>query len=72
MNHSQRQLMTAVRPSIFSAPFENSGDGDAVELLSAAEQDALMQVSELIEIPRNSLLYSEGEASRYVYNVVTG
>lgn len=72
MNHSQRQLLTAARPSIFAAPFENSVDGLAVELLSAAEQDALMQVSELIEIPRNSLLYSESEASRFVYNIVTG
>ncbi|MBN3809900.1 MULTISPECIES: Crp/Fnr family transcriptional regulator [Paraburkholderia] len=72
MNHSQRQLLTAVRPSIFAAPFDDNGDGSAVELLSAAEQDALMQVSELIEIPRNSLLYSEREASRFVYNIVTG
>ena len=72
MNHSQRQLLTPVRPSIFAAPFENNGDGRAVELLSAAEQDALMQVSELVEMPRNSLIYSEREASRFVYNIVAG
>lgn len=31
-----------------------------------------MRVSELIEIPRNALIYSEREVSRFVYNIVMG
>lgn len=72
MNQSQRQLLMSARPSIFAAPFENDGDGRAVELLSAAEQDTIMQVSELVEIPRSTVIYSEGEVSHFVYNIVNG
>lgn len=70
--------MTAVaappryRPSIFAAPFQKGGDGSAVELLSVAEQEALIAVSQLVSVRRHTLLYTEGSEARFVYNVVSG
>ncbi|MDR5776738.1 MULTISPECIES: cyclic nucleotide-binding domain-containing protein, partial [unclassified Caballeronia] len=60
------------RPSIFAAPFRRDGDGSAVELLSVAEQEALMEVSRLVSIRRNTVLYPEGGEARFVYNLVSG
>lgn len=60
------------RPSIFAAPFQKHGDGTAIELLSVAEQDALIDVSRLISIRRRTVLYPEGGEARFVYNIVSG
>lgn len=60
------------RPSIFAAPFQKSGEGGAVELLSIAEQDALVAISELMNVRRHTVLYAEGSEARYVYNVIGG
>src|SRR5476649_1874193 len=45
------------RPSIFATPFQRSGDGAAVELLSVAEQDELIGISRLINVRRHTVLY---------------
>jgi CRP-like cAMP-binding protein len=63
---------SAYRPSIYAAPFRRYGDGLAVELLSVAEQQALMDVSRLVSVRRNIVLYPEGGEARFVYNVVSG
>ncbi|WP_438396300.1 Crp/Fnr family transcriptional regulator [Caballeronia sp. DA-9] len=60
------------RPSIYAAPFRKDGDGMEVELLSRSEQDALMEVSQLISVRRHTVLYPEGGEARFVYNVVSG
>lgn len=60
------------RPSIFAAPFQKGGDGHAIELLSVAEQEALIAISQLVSVRRHTLLYSEGSEARFVYNVVSG
>jgi CRP/FNR family transcriptional regulator, anaerobic regulatory protein len=60
------------RPSIFAAPFQKHGDGTAVELLSVAEQDTLIEVSRLISVRRHTVLYPEGGQARFVYNIVSG
>ncbi len=60
------------RPSIFAAPFQKVGDGHAVELLSVAEQEALIAISQLVSMRRHTLIYSEGSEARFVYNVVSG
>ncbi|ABE36629.1 cyclic nucleotide-binding domain protein [Paraburkholderia xenovorans LB400] len=60
------------RPSIFASPFQKDGDGTAVELLSVAEQDALVDVSRLVSVRRHTVLYPEGGEARFVYNIVSG
>lgn len=60
------------RPSIFAAPFQKGGDGHVVELLSVAEQDALIAISQLVSVRRHTPLYTEGGEARFVYNVVSG
>lgn len=60
------------RPSIYAAPFQKGGDGTAIELLSVAEQDALMAISQLVSVRRNALMYAEGGEARFVYNVISG
>lgn len=60
------------RPSIFAAPFRKTGDGSAVELLSVAEQDALIDASRLVSVRRNTVLYPEGGTAEFVYNIVSG
>jgi CRP/FNR family transcriptional regulator, anaerobic regulatory protein len=63
---------SAYRPSIFAAPFRRDGDGSAIELLSVAEQEALIEVSQLVSARRNIVLYPVGGEARFVYNVVSG
>jgi CRP/FNR family transcriptional regulator, anaerobic regulatory protein len=60
------------RPSIFATPFQRSGDGAAVELLSVAEQDELIGISRLINVRRHTVLYPEGGEALFVYNIVSG
>ncbi|MBB2930419.1 Crp/Fnr family transcriptional regulator [Paraburkholderia silvatlantica] len=60
------------RPSIYAAPFQKVGDGAAVELLSATDQDALMAISQLVSVRRNAMLYAEGGEAKFVYNVISG
>lgn len=60
------------RPSIFAAPFRKNGDGAMVELLSVAEQDELIAISQLVTVRRHTVLYPEGGEARFVYNIVSG
>ncbi|CAN7713999.1 Crp/Fnr family transcriptional regulator [Caballeronia sp. dw_19] len=60
------------RPSIYATPFQRSGDGAAVELLSVSEQDELIGISRLINVRRHTVLYPEGGQALFVYNIVSG
>lgn len=63
---------TNPRPSILALPFSKGSDGAAIELLCAAEQDALLAISRVITVRRGSVLYPEGGESRFIYNVISG
>lgn len=72
MKQNPNHSLIAILPSIFATPFQKDGDGLARELLSPAEQETLLRISELVEISRNTVLYSEGDTACFVYNVVAG
>lgn len=60
------------RPSIYAEPFRKGGDGTAAELLSVPDQDALMTISQLVSVRRNTVLYAEDSEAGFVYNVISG
>lgn len=61
------------RPSFSGLPaFERRvGQGEA-ELLSEAEQEALLTISRLISVPARASLFVEGDEARFLYNIVSG
>ncbi len=60
------------KPSIRAVPFIRRGDGQAIEMLTPAEQAALLRIAKPVEVRRNTVLYAEGGESRFVYNIVSG
>ncbi|OZI34474.1 Crp/Fnr family transcriptional regulator [Bordetella genomosp. 10] len=63
---------TDYRPSIKAVPFMKGAAGEAIQLLSSAEQEALIKVSRLIRLPKYTELYTKGSEARYIYNIVSG
>ena len=60
------------KPSIFGVPFTDTGNGDAIELLSEDDQDKLILISNLVRFRRNTVMYGEGGRSAFIYNIVGG
>jgi len=62
----------AFHPSIKAVPFTRTATGTAIELLSIAEQQALLKMSRLVTVPKYTKLYTKGSEATYIYNIVKG
>lgn len=59
-------------PSIFAKPFARPTDRDSIQILTPAEQASIAEISQVVEMPRNTVIYTEGGRAEFVYNIVSG
>lgn len=59
-------------PSILAVPFSRQNDGVRIELLTPEEKAAIAEISRVIELRRNTVIYPEGGRCEFVYNIISG
>lgn len=69
-NNIARRLLPL--PSIFAKPFARPTDRESIQILSKEEQIKIVEISQIVEMRRNTVIYPEGGQADFVYNIVSG
>jgi CRP-like cAMP-binding protein len=59
-------------PSIQAIPFQKSGTKGALQLLGDAERERLAHIATIVHVPKDTILYHEGDPADCIFNIVEG